>query len=70
MVIFLYSLYIFGIHLKTVLYPKLCYNEQCYKEVVVYVAISDQSRKHIRYMYHVGPFSMLVYLLPQFLMYL
>ena len=36
MVIFLYNLYIFGIHLRTVLYSKLCYNELCYKEVVVY----------------------------------
>ena len=31
MVIFQYNLHIFGIHLKTVLYPKLCY-----KEVEVY----------------------------------
>ena len=37
MVIFQYNLYIFGIHLGTVLYPKPCYNELCYKEVVVYV---------------------------------
>ena len=36
MVIFQYNLYIFGIHLWTVLYPKLCYNKSCYKEVVVY----------------------------------
>ena len=36
MVIFQYNLYIFGIHLGTVLYPKQCYNELCYKEVVVY----------------------------------
>ena len=36
MVIFQYNLYIFGIHLWTVLYPKPCYNNQCYKEVVVY----------------------------------
>ena len=36
MVIFQYKLYIFGIHLWTVLYPKPCYNEQCYKVVVVY----------------------------------
>ena len=35
MVIFQYNLYIFGIHLWTVLYPKPCYNEPCYKEVVV-----------------------------------
>ena len=27
MVIFQYNLYIFGIHLWTVLYPKLCYND-------------------------------------------
>ena len=39
MVIFQYNLYIFGIHLWTVLYPKPCYNESCYKEVVLY----DQS---------------------------
>ena len=31
------NLYIFGINLWTVLYTKLCYNEQCYKEVLVYV---------------------------------
>ena len=37
MVIFQYNLYIFGIHLWTMLYPKPCYNEPCYKEVVVYV---------------------------------
>ena len=37
MVIFQYNLYIFGIHLKTVLYPKLCYNKLCYKEVEVYI---------------------------------
>ena len=37
MVIFQYNLYIFGIHLWTVLYPKPCYNEQCYKEVGVYM---------------------------------
>ena len=36
MIIFQYNLYMFGIHLWTVLYPKLCYNEPCYKEVVVY----------------------------------
>ena len=34
---FQYNLYIFGIHLWTVLYPKPCYNKLCYKEVVVYV---------------------------------
>ena len=37
MVIFQYNLYIFGIRLLTVLYPKPRYNEPCYKEVVVYV---------------------------------
>ena len=37
MVIFQYNLYIFGIHLWTVLYPKLCYNKPCYNEVVVYL---------------------------------
>ena len=36
MVIFQYKLYIFGIHLWTVLYPKPCYNEPYYKEAVVY----------------------------------
>ena len=36
-VIFQYNLYIFGIHLWTVLYPKPCNNKPCYKEVVVYV---------------------------------
>ena len=38
MVIFQYNLYIFGIHLWTVLYTKLCYKESCYKEVVVYIS--------------------------------
>ena len=37
MVIFQYSLYIFGIHLWTVLYPIPCYSKLCYKEVVVYI---------------------------------
>ena len=37
MVIFQYNLYIFGIHLWTVLYPKLCYNEPCYTEAEVYI---------------------------------
>ena len=37
MVIFQYNLYIFGIHLWTELYQKLCYNEWCYREVVVYM---------------------------------
>ena len=37
MVIFQYNLYIFGIHLWTVLYPKSCYNEPCNKEVEVYL---------------------------------
>ena len=37
MVIFQYNLYIFGIHVWTVLYPKPCYIEPCYKEVVVYM---------------------------------
>ena len=37
MVIFQYNLYIFVIHLWTVLYTKPCYNEPCYKEVVVYL---------------------------------
>ena len=36
MVIFQYNLYIFGIHLWNLLYPKPCYNEPCYKEVEVY----------------------------------
>ena len=40
MVIFQYNLYIFGIHLRTVLYPNPCYNEPCYKEVVVYITHS------------------------------
>ena len=39
MVIFQYNLYIFGIHLGTVLYPKPCYNKPCYKEVEVYMKI-------------------------------
>ena len=37
MVIFQYNLYIFGIHLWTVLYTKPFYNEPCYKEVMVYM---------------------------------
>ena len=37
MVIFQYNLYIFGIHLWSVLYPKPCYNKPCYKEVAVYI---------------------------------
>ena len=37
MVIFLYNLYIFGIHFQTVLYPKPCNNEPFYKEVKVYL---------------------------------
>ena len=37
MVIFQYNPYIFGIHLRTVLYPKPCYNEPCYKEVEEYI---------------------------------
>ena len=36
MVIFQYNLYIFGIHLWTVLRPKPCYNEPRYEEVEVY----------------------------------
>ena len=43
MVIFLYNLYIFGIHVWTVLYPKQCYNEPCYKEVNVYVGQQIQA---------------------------
>ena len=35
MVILQYNLYIFGIHLRTMLYQKPCYNEPCYKEVEV-----------------------------------
>ena len=41
-----YNLYIFGIHLWTVLYPKPCYNELCYKEVVVYIIFSEDIRWH------------------------
>ena len=37
MVIFQYNLYIFGIHLWTVLYPKPCDNEPYYTEVEVYL---------------------------------
>ena len=40
MVIFKYNLCIFGIHPRTVLYPKPCYNEPCYKEVVVYSTLA------------------------------
>ena len=39
MVIFQYNLYIFGIHLWTVLYPKSYYNELRYTEVEVYKLI-------------------------------
>ena len=42
MVIFQYNLYIFGIHLWTVLYPKPCYNEPCCKEIVVYFVCFSQ----------------------------
>ena len=42
MVIFQYNVYIFGIHLWTVLYPKLYYNELCYKEVVYLVETLGQ----------------------------
>ena len=41
MVIFQYNLYIFGIHLWTVLYTKPCYNEPCYKKVEVYKELSQ-----------------------------
>ena len=44
MVIFQYNLYIFGIHLWTVLYPKPCYNEPCYKEIVVYLTLIAMPR--------------------------
>ena len=37
MVIFQYNLYIFGIRLGTVLYPKLPYNKSCHTEVDVYL---------------------------------
>ena len=47
MVIFQYNLYIFGIHLCTVLYPKPCYNEPCYKEVVVYIYIYIYNCHHL-----------------------
>ena len=40
MIIFQYNLYIFGIHLWTVLYPKPCYNDPCYKEVEVYLSLA------------------------------
>ena len=40
MVIFQYYLYVFGIHGPTMLYPKLCFNKLCDKEVVVYVSLS------------------------------
>ena len=44
MVTFQYNLYIFGIHLWTVLYPKPCYNEPCYEEVEVYVNYNVESK--------------------------
>ena len=48
MVIFQYNLYIFGIHLWTVLYPKPCYNKSCYKEVEVWtVGQGETSAKEI-----------------------
>ena len=50
MVIFQYNLYIFGIHLWTVLYTKPCYNEPCYKEVVVYITLDKRvSGKYFSY---------------------
>ena len=46
MIIFPYNLYIFGFHLWTVLYPKPCYNEPWYKEVVVYITYSPLNYLH------------------------
>ena len=47
MVIFQYNVYIFGIHLWTMFYPKTCYNEPCYKEVEVYFV--DYHNVHKRF---------------------
>ena len=44
MVIFQYNLYIFGIHLWTMLYPQPCYNEPCYKEVLVYILVQKKQK--------------------------
>ena len=44
MVIFQYNLYIFGIHLRTVLYSKPRYNEPCYNEVEVYIESSVKEK--------------------------
>ena len=49
MVIFQYNLYIFGIHLWTVLYPKPCYNKPCYKEVVVYYPVSTDEAAYVSF---------------------
>ena len=38
---FQYILYIFGIHLWSMLYPKQCYNEPFYKEVEVYMSLEQ-----------------------------
>lgn len=39
MVFFSMSSTIFWIHLQAVVYPKSCYNEHYYKEVVVYIPV-------------------------------
>ena len=49
MVIFQYNLYIFGIHLWTMLYPKPYCNELCYKEVVVYTNWNINSKIYLYY---------------------
>ena len=46
MVIFQYNLFIFGIHLWTMLCPKPCDKEPCYKEVEVYM-FSWSNKKNI-----------------------
>ena len=45
MVIFLYKLYVFRIHIKTMFYSKPCYNELCYKEACVWWFKYRKSKK-------------------------
>ena len=54
MLIFLYNLYIFGVHFKALLYLKAYYNEQCYKEVYLYWYVSYIFVYHIYINYGVS----------------
>ena len=66
MVIFQYNLYIFGIHLWTVLYSKPCYNEPCYKKVVyvvkwIFSTLKDSYGKELRCPYNQGKYDIVSY---------